>query len=74
MSVQDNVQEMVPKARKAQAEWEKADQERIDAVVREIGKTVGVVAEESAALTVEETKIGNYVCNLKRDKRKVAII
>lgn len=68
------ISEMVVRARKAQTEWEKADQKRIDAVIREIGKTVYDNAESLAQLTVDETQIGNYEDNLKQDKRKATII
>jgi succinate-semialdehyde dehydrogenase len=68
------VEEMVEKAREAQAEWEKSGQKRIDAVVREIGKTVYDNAEWLARLTVEETQAGNYEDNLRQDKRKASII
>jgi succinate-semialdehyde dehydrogenase len=69
-----SVEELIQRARKAQAEWEKADQKRIDAVVREIGKTVHDNAESLAKLTVEETQIGNYEDNVRQDKRKAMII
>jgi succinate-semialdehyde dehydrogenase len=69
-----NIQEMVRLARAAQAEWEQATQVRIDAVVRQIGRTVFENAEELARLTVEETRTGNYEDNLRQDKRKAGII
>ena len=68
------VDKLIQKARKAQAEWEKSDQKRIDDVVREIGKTVYDNAEQLAKLTVEETQVGNYEDNLRQDKRKACII
>jgi succinate-semialdehyde dehydrogenase len=70
----ETIRELIARARTAQAEWEGAEQERIDAVVREIGKTVYDNAEELAHLTVEETKIGNYEYNFKQDKRKSCIV
>lgn len=70
----ETISEMIARARKAQSKWEKADQKRIDAVVREIGKTIYDNAESLAQLTVDETKIGNYEYNLKQDKRKATII
>lgn len=69
-----SVEEMVRRARIAQEQWGKADQETLDAAVREIGKTVFDNAEELARLTVEETKLGNYEDNLSQDKRKAEII
>jgi succinate-semialdehyde dehydrogenase len=68
------IQEMIARARKAQAEWETVGQPKIDAVVREIGKTVYDNAESLAKLTVEETQTGNYEDNFKQDKRKACII
>jgi succinate-semialdehyde dehydrogenase len=68
------IEQMIERARKAQAEWEKAGQKKIDAVVREIGKTVYDNAESLARLTVDETQIGNYEDNLRQDKRKASII
>jgi succinate-semialdehyde dehydrogenase len=68
------IQEMIVDARKAQAKWEKAGQKKIDAVVREIGKTVYDNAESLAKLTVEETQTGNYEDNFRQDKRKASII
>lgn len=68
------IRKMVTNARKAQAEWEKANQKRIDAVVREIGKTIYDNVEHLARMTVDETQIGNYEYNLKQDKRKATII
>ena len=70
----ETIQEMIEKARKAQGKWQKARQKRIDAVVREIGKTVYDNAEFLAKLTVEETGMGNYEDNLRQDKRKSCII
>lgn len=69
-----SIAQMVESARAAQAEWEKSGQERIDAVVREIAKTVHDNAEELARLTVEETGLGNYEDNVKQDRRKAEII
>jgi len=68
------IDELILSARKAQAEWEKCDQRRIDGVVREIGKAVYDNAEALARLTVEETGVGNYDDNLRQDKRKACII
>jgi succinate-semialdehyde dehydrogenase len=68
------VPEMIDTARKAQAKWEKSTQKQIDAVVREIGRTVYDNAESLAKLTVEETQTGNYEDNVRQDKRKACII
>lgn len=68
------IDELIEKARKAQAVWEKASQKKIDAVVREVGKTIYDNAEALAKLTIEETQTGNYEDNLRQDKRKACII
>lgn len=68
------IKQMIEKAKVAQAIWGKADQAKIDKVVRGIGKTVFDNAELLARLTVNETKIGNYEDNLNQDKRKAEII
>ena len=68
------IDEMVKKARIAQSQWAKADQELTDKVVREIGKTVADNAEELAQMTVDECGMGNYEYNYKQDLRKSAII
>lgn len=70
----ENVATKIERARKAQREWEKASQRRIDDVVRQIAKTVYDNAELLANLTVEETQVGNYEDNVRQDKRKAAII
>lgn len=70
----ETIDQMLEKARKAQSLWEKADQEKIDAVVKEIAKTVSDNAEKLAKVTVEETGIGNYEDNVRQDKRKAEII
>ena len=70
----ETIDKVILVARKAQAEWEKSDQKRIDSVVREIGKAIYDNAEELARLTVEETGVGNYEDNLRQDKRKACII
>jgi len=68
------IDEMVKKARLAQHQWAKADQQLTDKVVREIAKTVTDNAEELAQMTVDECGMGNYEYNLKQDLRKPAII
>lgn len=70
----ENIDKMIEKAKQAQSIWEKKNQEKIDAVVKEIAKTVYDNAHELAELTVKETGLGNYEDNLKQDKRKAEII
>lgn len=68
------VEQMIAKARVAQAEWAKADQVRIDSVVREIARTVYDNADCLARKTVEETQLGTFEFNLSQDKRKSEIL
>jgi len=70
----DAIAVKIERARKAQRQWEKSSQQRIDDVVRQVARTVYDHAELLAKLTVEETTIGNYADNLRQDKRKAAII
>ena len=70
----DSIDKMIEKAKVAQGQWGKSSQGRIDAVVREIAKTVYDNVEELAMLTVEETKLGNVEDNISQNKRKSEII
>lgn len=70
----DSIDKMIEKAKVAQSKWEMKGQQEIDAVVREIAKTVHDNAEELARLTVEETKLGNIDHNIFQNKRKSEII
>ncbi|MCL4378888.1 MAG: aldehyde dehydrogenase family protein [Actinobacteria bacterium] len=70
----DSISKMIDKALVALGTWEKASQQKIDLVVREIAKTIYDNAEELARITVEETGIGNYEDNILQDKRKAEII
>lgn len=70
----DSISKMIDKALVALSIWEKASQQKIDLVVREIAKAVYDNAEELAIITVEETGLGNYEDNLSQDKRKAEII
>lgn len=81
------IEEMVEKARVAQAELATYSQEELDAIVKVIGKTVYDNAEELAKMAVEETRMGVYedkvaknkgksktIWNNLRDKKTVGII
>ena len=69
-----NIDTMIENAHIALHKWEKRSQEDIDAVVREIAKTVHDNAKELSELTVKETKLGNVYYNIAQDKRKSEII
>ena len=70
----ENIKSMIGNALSALGRWEKQSQKKIDAVVREIARTIHDNAEELARLTVEETGLGNYEDNLAQDRRKSEII
>ena len=68
------ISEMIDKARVAAAELENFTQEQVDAIVREIGKTVYDNAEYYAKLAVEETRMGVYEDKINKNKGKSRII
>lgn len=68
------INEMIEKARAAAKELEIFSQEQIDAIVREIGKTVYDNAEYYAKLAVEETRMGVYEDKINKNKGKARII
>lgn len=69
------VAEMFERARVAQAEYEKnADQQKVDAAVRAIGKVVYDRAEELAKMAVEESGMGNYEDKLAKCLGKSRVI
>ena len=73
--VADNeVQELVAKARKAQATYENFSQEQVDAIVRDMAKYVYDNAEALARMAVDETGIGNYEDKVLKKKGKARVI
>ena len=73
--VADNeVQELVAKARKAQAVYEGFSQEQVDAIVRDMAKYVYDNAETLARMAVDETGIGNYEDKILKKKGKARVI
>lgn len=74
-STTDNqVQQLVAKARKAQAEFEPFSQEKVDAIVKGIGKYVYDHAEILAKMAVDETGIGDYNDKVLKNKGKARVI
>src|SRR5271169_1045118 len=74
-STTDNqVQQLVAKARVAQAAFEPFTQEQVDAIVKGIGKYVYDNAEMLAKMAVEETGIGDYGDKILKNKGKARII
>jgi succinate-semialdehyde dehydrogenase len=73
--VADNeVQELVASARKAQAVFEEFSQEQVDAIVRDMAKYVYDNAETLARMAVDETGIGNYEDKILKKKGKARVI
>ncbi len=73
--VADNeVQELVAKARAAQAIYEGFSQEQVDAIVRDMAKFVYDNAETLARMAVDETGIGNYEDKVLKKKGKARVI
>lgn len=73
--VADNeVQELVAKARAAQAIYEGFSQEQVDAIVRDMAKYVYDNAESLAKMAVEETGIGNFEDKVLKKKGKARVI
>ncbi len=68
------VQELVAQAHVAQAEFESFSQEKVDAIVKGIGKYVYDNAAELARLAVDETEIGVYDDKVLKNKGKARII
>src|SRR5215510_2739210 len=68
------VQELVARARIAQAAFEGFSQEQVDAIVKGIGKYVYDNAEMLARMAVDETGIGVYEDKILKNKGKARII
>ena len=74
-STSDNqVQQLVAKARAAQAAFESFSQEQVDAIVKGIGKYVYDNAEMLARMAVDETGIGVYEDKILKNKGKARVI
>ena len=70
MEAQEQLNEMIAKARVAQQEFEKYPQEKVDAAVRAIGKAVYDHAEELANLAGEETRMGKVESKIAKCRNK----
>jgi succinate-semialdehyde dehydrogenase len=70
----NEVRELVAKARAAQAVYETFSQEKVDAIVRDMAKYVYDNAETLARMAVEETGIGNYEDKVLKKKGKARVI
>jgi succinate-semialdehyde dehydrogenase len=68
------IQELVTRARAAQAVFELFSQEQVDAIVKGIGKYVYDNAEVLARMAVDETGIGVYEDKILKNKGKARVI
>src|SRR5262245_32462317 len=68
------VQQLMDKARAAQATFESFSQETVDAIVKGIGKYVYDNAEMLARMAVDETGIGHYEDKILKNKGKARAI
>ena len=68
------IQELISKARAAQAAFELFSQEQVDAIVKGLGKYVYDNAELLARMAVDETGIGVYEDKIVKNKGKARII
>src|SRR6476620_10763281 len=68
------VQQLVAKARAAQAIFETFSQEQVDAIVKGVGKYVYDNADMLARMAVDETGIGVYEAKILKNKGKARVI
>jgi succinate-semialdehyde dehydrogenase len=68
------VQDLVARARAAQAAFESFSQEQVDAIVKGVGKYVYDNAEMLARMAVDETGIGVYEDKILKNKGKARVI
>lgn len=74
MDATDYVLDLIRKSRTAQLVFEKYSQEKVDEVVRAVGKAIYDNGEELAQLAVDETKMGNYKDKVMKNKAKAMAV
>lgn len=74
METKEFINGLIAKARSAQREFEKFNQQQVDAVVKAIGKVVYDNAEELARMAVDETGMGVYEDKVAKNKGKAKVI
>ncbi len=74
IAVDNEVEELVAKARAAQVIYETFSQEKVDAIVRDMAKYVYDNAEPLARMAVDETGLGNYEDKVLKKKGKARVI
>src|SRR6266446_2739249 len=74
VTAEPQIQELITRARVAQAAFELFSQEQVDAIVKGIGKYVYDNAEVLARMAVDETGIGVYEDKVLKNKGKARVI
>ena len=74
MDAELQVKALVERARAAQKEFEKCNQEQVDAAVRAIAKAIFDNAEPLARMAVDETRMGVYEDKVKKNMGKSRVI
>jgi succinate-semialdehyde dehydrogenase len=74
VSADTDIEQLIAKARAAQAIYEKFSQEKVDAIVRDIAKYVYDNAAPLARMAVDETGIGHYEDKILKNKGKARVI
>lgn len=74
MEAEMQVKELVARARAAQKEFEKCNQEQVDEACRLIAKAVFDNAEPLARMAVDETRMGVYEDKIKKNQGKARVI
>jgi len=69
-----SINDLVERARIAQAKYESFTQQQVDAIVRDIGKFVFDNAEALAKMAVEETEMGSFEDKILKNKGKARVI
>jgi len=69
-----SINDLVERARIAQAKYESFTQQQVDAIVRDIGKFVYDNAEALAKMAVEETEMGSLEDKILKNKGKARVI
>lgn len=74
MDAKEQIGILIEKARKAQHELEKCNQQQIDSYVRAIAKVVYDNADPLAKMAAEETRMGVYEDKINKNKGKAKVI
>ena len=73
-SIDLSIKKLVKSARTAQKKYELFNQNKVDAIVRDIGKFVYDNAEPLAKMAVDETEMGSFEDKILKNKSKARVI